>query len=108
MEIGIAITIALAAITALGALAFKDLATYKRLFDLLKSPISALANVSAGAFIAGAAIRYDIAGTWSVMATAACVGLASLAASLVLVFFIWLRDDFARYAPPRDNHPRSD
>lgn len=102
IAIGVAVTIGVAIITAIGALAFKDLATYKRLFDFLKSPISAFANISAGALIAAAAVRYDIAGTGPIMVAAACVGLAAIALSLVLAFFIWLRDDFARYAPPRD------
>lgn len=93
----VVVTIVLAAISALGTLAYKDPDGYKRLFKLVKEPITLVSHFSAGAFASAALIGLGGLEASDVMWIAAGAGLAAFAFSLTLLFFIWLRNDFARY-----------
>lgn len=98
IAIGAAVTIGLAIITGMGALAFKDPETNKRLFKITKGPTNTVSNFAMGVVSGAVLVGVGDFGHWKVVGVAGAIALACLAYSLVFVFFVWLRDDFARYA----------
>lgn len=98
MDAAVIVAIGLAVIGGLGTLAYKDLDAYKRLYKLVKTPTTIISNFAAGLFLGAFLVDRTTTDAFSIMVFAAGVGAAALAFSLVFVFFVWLRNDFARYA----------
>lgn len=96
--VGAAVTIGLAIVTAMGALAFKDPEAYKRLFKLVKGPVANISNFAAGVFSGAVLVGLAKLDARDVMVVSGAIGIACFAFALVFIFFVWLRADFARYA----------
>lgn len=102
MDIAVAVAIVLAVFGGLGTLAFKDLAAYRRLYRLVKTPTTIISNFAAGLFLGAFLVGWTKVDAGDIMLVAAATGGACLLFSGAVIFFIWLRNDFASYAEPRD------